>query len=96
MQCFICGEHMRVVMVEPHVVDLQGFELRTFQCVGCGDVEKRPVFDSTRSPRAAGHVPEGHLPEDIATPVPAARTAPPGNNRMKAILGSLVRLRGGT
>jgi hypothetical protein len=92
MQCFICGEHMRVVMVEPHVVDLQGFELRTFQCVGCGDVEKRPVFDSTRSPSAAVH-----MPEDIATPVPAARTAAaPGNNRMKAILGSLVRLRGGT
>jgi hypothetical protein len=82
MQCFICGEH---------VVDLQGFELRTFQCVGCGDVEKRPVFDSTQSPRAAVYV-----PEDIATPVPAARTAVPGNNRMKAILGSLVRLRGGT
>jgi hypothetical protein len=91
MQCFICGEHMRVVMVEPHVVDLQGFELRTFQCVGCGDVEKRPVFDSTRSPRAAVHA-----PEDIAAPVvPAARPAPTGNNRMKAILGSLVRLRGG-
>ena len=86
MQCFICGEHMRVVMVEPHVVDLQGFELRTFQCVGCGDVEKHPVFDSTQSPRAAVHV-----PEDIATPVPAARTAAPGNNRMKAILGSVVR-----
>jgi hypothetical protein len=91
MQCFICSEHMRVVMVEPHVVDLQGFELRTFQCVGCGDVEKRPVFDSTRSPRAAVD-----MSEDVATPVPAARTAAPGNNRMKAILGSLVRLRGGT
>jgi hypothetical protein len=91
MQCFICGEDMRVVMVEPHAVDLQGFELRTFQCVGCGDVEKRPVFDSTRSPQ-----PAVHMPEDIATPVPAARAAAPGNNRMKAILGSLVRLRGGT
>ena len=51
MQCFICGEQMRVVLVEPHVVDMQGFELRTFQCVGCGDTEKRPVFDGSRSPR---------------------------------------------
>ena len=50
MQCFICAEQMRVVMVEPHVVDMVGFELRTFQCVGCGDVEKRPVFD--RAPPA--------------------------------------------
>jgi hypothetical protein len=91
MQCFICGEHMRVVMVEPHVVDLQGFELRTFQCVGCGDVEKRPVFDSTRSLRAPVH-----MPEAIAAPVPAARTVATGNHKMKAILGSLVRLRGGT
>jgi hypothetical protein len=37
MQCFICGGQMRVAMVEPHVVDMQGF-------VGCGDVEKRPFF----------------------------------------------------
>jgi len=91
MQCFICGEHMRVVMVEPHAVDLQGFELRTFQCVGCGDVEKRPVFDSTRSLRAPVH-----MPEAIAASAPTAPTAVPGNNKMKAILGSLVRLRGGT
>jgi hypothetical protein len=91
MQCFICGEQMRVVMVEPHVVDLQGFELRTYQCVGCGDVEKHPVFDSTRSLRTPVH-----MPEEIATPVPAARATGPGNNLMKTILGSLVRLRGGT
>jgi hypothetical protein len=35
-----------------------GFELRTFQCVGCGDVEKRPVFDSSRAPR--GPRPRSH------------------------------------
>ncbi len=52
---------MRVVRVEPHVVEMRGFELRTFQCVGCGDVEKRPVFDSGQSshPREA-------LPQVIA------------------------------
>ena len=46
MQCFICGEPMRVVMVEPHhLIAMPGFQVRTFQCVGCGDVEKRPFFD---------------------------------------------------
>jgi hypothetical protein len=80
MQCFVCGEQMRVVMVEPHVIDMRGFELRTFQCVGCGDVEKRPVFDSTHSLQAP-------------VPVPQAIAAPAAG---KAILGGLVRLRGGT
>ena len=91
MQCFVCGEQMQVVMVEPHVVDMQGFELRTFQCVGCGDTEKRPVFDSTRSPRAV-------LSKAIAVPEPrsAPLTAPLPSNKMRTILGSLVRLRSGT
>jgi hypothetical protein len=88
MQCFVCGEQMRVVMVEPHVIDMQGFELRTFQCVGCGDVEKRPVFDSTRSLRAA----PAHVPEAVAAP-PAS--PPVSSNKVKSILGGLVRLRGG-
>ena len=88
MQCFVCGEQMRVVMVEPHVVDMQGFELRTFQCVGCGDVEKRPVFDSARSPR-----PPVLVPEAKEMPQPQA---PISSNKMKTILGGLVRLRGGT
>jgi hypothetical protein len=58
MQCFVCGEPMRVVMVEPHhLIDVQGFELRTFQCVGCGDVEKRPFFDSERTHRLPALVP---------------------------------------
>jgi hypothetical protein len=86
MQCFVCGEQMRVVLVEPHVIDMQGFELRTFQCVGCGDLEKRPVFDSTRSLRAP-------VPDVIAAPETGA---PMQNNKMKTILGGLVRLRGGT
>ena len=47
---------MRVVMVEPHVVDLQGFELRTFQCVGCGDVEKRPAMGDLRGSLRQGNV----------------------------------------
>jgi hypothetical protein len=72
MQCFICGGPMRVAMVEPHVVDMQGF-------VGCGDVEKRPFLDSARSLR----------------PAPVA-VAPAPSNKVKAILGGLVRLRGGT
>ena len=87
MQCFICGEQMRVVMVEPHVVDMQGFELRTFQCVGCGDTEKRPVFDSARLPREV-------LAKTVAAPPEA--NAPMAGSRVKTILGSLVRLRGGT
>jgi hypothetical protein len=88
MQCFVCGEQMRVVMVEPHVIDMQGFELRTFQCVGCGDTEKRPVFDSTRSLRPSVLVPE-------ATAVPPA-SVPIQSNKVRSILGGLVRLRGGT
>lgn len=87
MQCFVCGEQMRVVLVEPHVVDMQGFELRTFQCVGCGDTEKRPVFDSARSPREV-------LSKTVTTPPEAS--APVVNSKVKSILGSLVRLRGNT
>jgi hypothetical protein len=86
MQCFICGEQMRVVMVEPHVIDMKGFELRTFQCIGCGDVEKHPVFDSTRS---------GPAPAPDAVATPEAKPPVPGN-KVKTILGALVRLRGGT
>jgi hypothetical protein len=87
MQCFICGEQMRVVMVEPHAVDMQGFELRTFQCVGCGDTEKRPVFDNSRSPREV-------LSKAVAPPPEAS--APMAGSMVKSFLGSLVRLRGGT
>jgi hypothetical protein len=85
MQCFVCGEQMRVVMVEPHVINMQGFELRTFQCVGCGDTEKHPVFDSTR-PRVLA-------PEAVVAP-PAS--VPVQSNKVRTILGGLVRLRGGT
>jgi hypothetical protein len=88
MQCFICGEQMRVVMVEPHVVDMQGFELRTFQCIGCGDTEKRPVFDSTRSLRPTALASEAIAPPPASVPVQS--------NKVRTILGSLVRLRGGT
>jgi hypothetical protein len=87
MQCFICGEQLRVVLVEPHVVDMQGFELRTFQCVGCGDTEKRPVFDGSRSPREV-------LSKTVAPPPETA--APVASSKVKTILGSLVRLRSGT
>jgi hypothetical protein len=87
MRCFVCGEQMRVVLVEPHAVDMQGFELRTFQCVGCGDTEKRPVFDSTRLPREV-------LSKIV--PPPPSTNAPVVNSRVKTILGSLVRLRGST
>jgi len=88
MQCFVCGEQMRVVMVEPHVVDMQGFELRTFQCVGCGDTEKRPVFDSARSLRPPALVSEAIAPPPASVPVQG--------NKVRTILGGLVRLRGGT
>jgi hypothetical protein len=95
MQCFVCGEAMRVVMVEPHdVIEVPGFELRTFQCVGCGDVEKRMSFDSTRAHRTVALVPDSvevlHAPKR-----PEAADAPVSNSRMKSILGSFVRLRGG-
>jgi len=88
MQCFVCGEQMRVVMVEPHAVDMQGFELRTFQCIGCGDTEKRPVFDSTRSLRPAA------LAQEAVAAPPAS--VPVQSNKVRTILGGLVRLRGGT
>ena len=45
MQCFVCGEQMRVVMVEPHVIDMQGFELRTFAVPPPG----RPVLERIRA-----------------------------------------------
>jgi hypothetical protein len=121
---------MRVVMVEPHhLIDVQGFELRTFQCVGCGDVEKRPFFDSERTQRPPGLVPEAapasakleasgpseapKAPEAQKAPEPPeasqasdashasdesdASETPGGpvlGSTMKAILDSLVRLRG--
>jgi hypothetical protein len=87
MRCFVCGEQMRVVLVEPHVVDMQGFELRTFQCVGCGDTEKRPVFDSSRSPREV-------LSKTVAPP--PVTSAPVASSKVKTIVGGLVRLRGNT
>jgi hypothetical protein len=96
MQCFVCGEPMRVVMVEPHhVIDMPGFELRTFQCVGCGDVEKRPFFDSERSRRVPALVPETEpvtgpsAPPESSEPIEA-----PVGGRKKSIFGSLARLRG--
>jgi hypothetical protein len=94
MQCFICGEPMRIVMVEPHdVIAVPGFELRTFQCVGCGDVEKRMCFDSAHAHRTVGLVPDAV--EVAARPrVQEAADAPVSNSRVKAILGGLVRLRG--
>jgi hypothetical protein len=100
MQCFVCGEPMRVVMVEPHQIDMPGFELRTFQCVGCGDVEKRPVFDSERSRQFPALVPETAAtaapteqpePTPPATATPAAAAAP---GRKKSLFGGFVKLRG--
>ncbi|HEY6254550.1 MAG TPA: hypothetical protein VIY51_02045 [Xanthobacteraceae bacterium] len=95
MQCFVCGEQMRVVLVEPHVVDMRGFELRTFQCVGCGDLEKRPVFDRTLSPGAPVSNAPLHMPEAIAPPPPPPQ-APAASNRVRSLIGGLVRLRGST
>jgi hypothetical protein len=91
MQCFICGEPMRVVMVEPHhQIDMPGFELRTFQCVGCGDVEKRPVFDSERS----RHFPT-LVPEAAAAPLPSEPVAAtPPTSRRKSLFAGFVKLRG--
>jgi hypothetical protein len=95
MQCFVCGEPMRVVKVEPHdLINTPGFELRTFQCVGCGDVEKRMCFESSRPHRAAALVPETPVTPEIP-PVRETLDGSANNNRVKAILGSLVRLRGG-
>jgi hypothetical protein len=88
MQCFICGEQMRVVRVEPHAVEMQGFELRTFQCVGCGDVEKRPVFDRALSLHPG--VPEA---EAVAPPPPQAAAPAPSVKAKKSIFSGLVRLR---
>src|ERR1700680_784850 len=95
MQCFICGEQMRVVMVEPHVIDMPGFELRTFQCVGCGDVEKRPFFDSERALGVA-LVPEAEAaadPSPSSPSEPAEAPSPPGG-RMKSMFGGFAKLRG--
>jgi hypothetical protein len=107
MQCFVCGEQMRVVLVEPHhLIDMPGFELRTFQCVGCGDVEKRPYFDSEGPRREPVPVSEPSAPEaEASTPAAASEAAPdpsevseviaaqaPGN-RMKSIFGGIAKLR---
>ena len=75
---------MRVVKVEPHAVEMQGFELRTFQCVGCGDVEKRAVFDNSAAVQAI-----------VAEPLAAVAASPPAPvSKMRSIFGGLVRLRG--
>jgi hypothetical protein len=89
MQCLICGEPMRVVMVEPHdVIQVSGFELRTYQCVGCGDVEKRMSFGRP-------------LPQDVVPLVPQTvemtrtRETTKGHtpsSGMKTLLGSLMAL----
>lgn len=79
MLCFVCGEQMRVVGVEPHVVDIRGFELRTFQCVGCGDVETRTVFDTALAVRASAPVPISDVPvPKVSRPdVPASKVPVP-------------------
>src|SRR5579883_2696847 len=83
MQCLVCGGEMRVVKIEPHVIPVRGFEFRTFQCVGCSDLEKRQVFDHGRSAQSA-----------VPAPPAAVRAAPPAlTGKMRSILGSLVRLR---
>src|SRR5579871_6445399 len=84
MRCLLCGEEMRVVKVDAHAVDMPGFEIRTFQCVGCGDTEKRQIFDNARSV----HSVEAKPP---VVPQPPPPTIPSG--RMRSILGSLMRLR---
>lgn len=93
MQCFVCGEPMRVVTVEPHpLIDLPGFELRTFQCVGCGDVEKRLFFDSEHSRRVPVLVSETEAaPEPLASSESSEPMEPPGG--LKSIFGGLARLR---
>jgi len=102
MQCFICGEPMRVVMVEPHhQIDMPGFELRTFQCVGCGDIEKHPVFDSEHARQVSALVPEAEVeavtqsdaPAPSVHPQPPA-AAPAPNSRKKSIFSSFAKLRG--
>jgi hypothetical protein len=102
---------MRVVAVEPHgVIAVPGFALKTFQCVGCGDVEKRMSFDGTGSHRTVALVPDpversveaprvsAELPRGSKViPLPVREVAAESqvaNSRVKAILGSLVRLRG--
>jgi len=83
-------------MVEPHQqIDLPGFELRTFQCVGCGDVEKRPVFDSERSRRFPPPVPEtapaAVAAEPAVSSAPAEATLP--GDRKKSLFGGFVKMR---
>jgi hypothetical protein len=89
MQCFVCGEQMRVVGVEPHVIDVRGFEFRTFQCAGCGDVETRTVFDRALAVRASAPLRETEATVPPPAPAPAAAAT-----KMRSIVASLVRLRG--
>jgi hypothetical protein len=50
MKCFVCGEEMRLALVEPHnEATMRGFEYRTFLCESCGDTERRFVFDPRTS-----------------------------------------------
>jgi hypothetical protein len=50
MKCLVCGDDMRLTLVEPHdEASMRGFEYRTFRCQRCGDTERRFVFD----PRAS-------------------------------------------
>jgi hypothetical protein len=87
---------MRVVVVEPHhLINMPGFELRTLKCVGCGDVEKRPYFDSERVQPRPALIPEAVAPKAIPEPAPEASAiispAPPSKPR--SIFASIARLR---
>jgi hypothetical protein len=50
MKCLLCGDQMRLTMVEPHgELTMGGFEYRTFQCDRCDESERRFVFDPGHS-----------------------------------------------
>jgi hypothetical protein len=62
---------MRVTKVEPHeVIDVPGFEYHSFECPGCGENERRLLFNSER-PRGTEDAP--------ATAAPTPENAPADN-----------------
>ena len=51
MRCLACGLNMQVVQVEKdNTMFVPGYEHHTWQCDGCGDVERRMTFIPVKKP----------------------------------------------
>src|SRR5262249_56525458 len=62
--CILCGAEMRLAKVDPdETMIVAGFEYHSFECTGCGEVERRLTFTRHSEP-STRHT------EPAAEPVP--------------------------